>query len=69
MILVSPMRRALMTAWLLFKDHKDFSRLKFVVHPLLRENTHTSCDIPDDIDTIRKEFSYKIPQLDFHLME
>ena len=39
MVYVSPLRRTIHTAIQAFKDHPDPSRIKFVVHPLLREMT------------------------------
>ena len=63
-VFVSPMRRALQTAHLLFKDHPNFNRLRFVVHPLLRENMHTVCDIPERWDIVKAEFLAKIPHMD-----
>lgn len=56
-VMVSPLRRALQTAYLLFKDHASFSEIKFIVHPMLRENTHTVCDIPESIETVKDEYS------------
>ena len=38
-VYVSPLRRTIHTAIEAFKDHPDPSRIKFVVHPLLREMT------------------------------
>jgi phosphohistidine phosphatase SixA len=51
-VFISPLRRALETAYLLFKDHSEFNNIKFIVHPMLRENTHTVCDIPETIETV-----------------
>ena len=45
-VLVSPMRRTLETAYLLFKDTSYFDSLNFVILPILRENLHTVGDIP-----------------------
>lgn len=67
-VFISPLRRALQTAHLLFKDHPNFSRIKFHVHPLLRENMHTVCDIPERFDVVKNEYSAKIPHLDFSYM-
>jgi broad specificity phosphatase PhoE len=55
-IFVSPLRRALQTAYLLFKEHPNFLSLRFVVHPLLRENMHTVCDIPERFDIVKAEY-------------
>ena len=67
-VLISPLRRALQTAHLLFKDHPNFSEIKFIVHPMLRENMHTVCDIPEDFDLVEKEYTNKIPHLDLSEM-
>ena len=47
----------------MFKDHPSYSTIKFVVHPLLRENMHTVCDLPEEFDITRKE----IPLLELDL--
>jgi len=39
-----------------------------VVHPLLRENTHTVCDIPESLEVVKAEYLAKIPHLDFSLI-
>lgn len=67
-VFVSPLRRALQTAYLLFKDHAQFSSIQFIVHPMLRENTHTVCDIPESIENVIAEYSELIPHLDFSLI-
>lgn len=66
-VFVSPMRRALQTAYLLFRDHPNFARIKFVAHPLLRENMHTVCDIPESLDLVKGEFAQKFPSLEILL--
>ena len=63
-IFISPLRRALTTAYLLFREHPDFERINFVVEPLMRERMHTTCDIPANLEELLKEFKEKIPQLD-----
>lgn len=45
-VYVSPLRRALETAWRLFRESPRFKDIQFVVLPLLRETLHTCCDIP-----------------------
>jgi len=37
LIIVSPLHRALETAYLIFKDHPNFKKIKVVVDPNLRE--------------------------------
>jgi hypothetical protein len=68
-VLVSPLRRALETAYLLFKNTSYFDSLNFVVVPLLRENLHTVCDIPQDFQITLDEYSEKLPNLDSSLLE
>jgi hypothetical protein len=46
--MVSPLRRAMETAYRVFQGHSRFQEIKFIVHPLLRENMHTVCDIPEN---------------------
>lgn len=60
-VFVSPLRRALQTAFLLFREHPNFSRMRFIVHPLLRENMHTVCDIPESHHLLKSEFLSRIP--------
>jgi hypothetical protein len=68
-VLVSPLRRALQTAYLLFKDHPYFRSIRFVVNPDLREVMHTVCDIPDSYENIIKEFKPCFPIFDLSLMD
>jgi len=43
-VFVSPLRRALQTAYIMFKNHPDFGKIKFIVHPQMRENIMTIGD-------------------------
>ena len=45
-VFVSPMRRAMQTAYYLLKDRPDFAQIQFIVNPLCREHLQTSGDIP-----------------------
>jgi len=47
-VYVSPLRRTMETAYWVFKDHPNFKgkKMKFVLHPMLRELCTVSCDIP-----------------------
>ena len=47
-VFVSPMRRTIQTAMLIFEDHPNIrdNKLNFIVHPHLRERLNASCDIP-----------------------
>ena len=56
-VVVSPMRRTMQTASLLFGQHPDLNKIKFIVHPDLRENLACSCDIPTrDFNEVVHEF-------------
>jgi broad specificity phosphatase PhoE len=55
-VFISPLRRALETAFLLFRDHPGFSQIRFIVHPLLRENMHTVCDVPEEWEKVQEHF-------------
>ena len=48
LVLVSPLRRALQTAKLLFEDHPK--KPNFIVIPYLRERVTASCDLSDFLD-------------------
>jgi broad specificity phosphatase PhoE len=67
-VFVSPLRRALQTAYLVFRRHPNFGNIRFIVHPLLRENMHTVCDIPEDFDVAIRDYREWIPKLDLSLM-
>lgn len=63
-IFVSPMRRAVLTAHLLFKDHPNLTsgQVKVMVDPDLREGLKDSCTVPlsgvqDTLNWIRNMFS------------
>ena len=55
---ISPMRRALQTAYWIFKDHPNFEKMRFKVHPLLREKMRVGGDMPTlhVLDMIDREF-------------
>jgi hypothetical protein len=63
-VLVSPLRRALETAYHAFKNHPTFDKIKFVIVPSMRECINISSDIPSNIEESVKEFKELIPQLD-----
>ena len=56
---VSPMRQALESAYHLFKDHKNFEKIRFIVSPLLREKVMVAADLPsfDSATVIEKEYA------------
>ena len=45
-ILVSPLRRSLQTAYLIFKDHPNFKDILVIVDPHLREQMLSASDVP-----------------------
>jgi len=61
-VLVSPLRRALMTCENIFKNHPNPP--KVFVHPGLRERMQSNCDIGSGMDELQKEF----PKYDFSLL-
>ena len=63
-VVVSPLRRAIETAYYVFKTHPNFENIKFILLPKLREALDTTCDIPNNIlDTIN-EFKKKFINFD-----
>ena len=42
---------------MLFGEHP--SRVRFVAHPMLRENMHTTCDVPEELDIVKREWEDK----------
>ena len=63
-VLVSPLRRALETAYLLFKDTNYFNSLKFVIVPILREQIYSVAEIPQNFQITFDEYQQKLPNLD-----
>ncbi|CAI2377197.1 unnamed protein product [Moneuplotes crassus] len=63
-VFVSPLRRTLETAYLIYHAHPDFENIRFIVLPVIRESLNTSSDIPSDVDQVIEEFRELIPQLD-----
>jgi len=58
-VLVSPLRRALMTATLLFHHPESKDNPKFLALEILREKrTGLPCDERHDVETLRKEFTH-----------
>jgi broad specificity phosphatase PhoE len=57
---VSPMRRALETAYLIMKDHPNFGEIKFIIHPDIREKLGGADDVPSqNIQNLFKEYNEK----------
>ena len=69
MIVVSPLRRTLQTAYHLFKDHPNFNNIKVVINPDVRETFGFSCDIPISIQNLKTEFFSLFPLLDTSLLD
>lgn len=63
-VLVSPLRRTLMTAYYVYKDHPNFENIKFVLVPSVRESLNITSDIPTHVDEVVKEFQELLPNLD-----
>lgn len=63
-IFVSPMRRAIKTTYLIFKDHPNFEKINFILTPKLREHLHSSNDIPWNIEDTVKEYSQYFKNFD-----
>lgn len=62
-VFVSPLLRAVETAYYMFEDHPNFENIQFVIHPDLRENIMTAGDIPGSILETVEKFSGKFPNL------
>lgn len=63
-MLVSPLRRAIETAYNVFKTHPDFDQIKFVLVPDMRESMNIVGDMPINIDELVREYREHIPNLD-----
>eukprot|EP00830_Metopus_es_P000351 TRINITY_DN1037_c0_g3_i1.p1 TRINITY_DN1037_c0_g3~~TRINITY_DN1037_c0_g3_i1.p1 ORF type:complete len:295 (+),score=66.27 TRINITY_DN1037_c0_g3_i1:3-887(+) len=46
-VFVSPMQRAIETSYHMFNKHPNIGKIKFIVHPLLREILNNSNDVPN----------------------
>lgn len=68
-VFVSVLRRTLETAYNVFHTHPDFSSIKFVVLPDLREKLGGVWDIPGNITEVIHEFKEKLPNLDTKLID
>jgi len=60
-VLVSPLRRTIATAYYVFKEHPNFKNMKFILAPLAREALLGAGDIPSDIDEVIKRYSNWFP--------
>jgi broad specificity phosphatase PhoE len=62
-VIVSPMRRALTTCALVFKNHK--SKAPIIVDPLFREIMESGCDIGSRLRESMKDY----PDFDYSLIK
>lgn len=67
-VFVSPMKRALLTAYHVFRNHPNFDSIKFVVVPQMREKLKSVWDIPGDTAELIRDFSRKFKNFDFSLL-
>ena len=63
-VFVSPMKRALQTAYHTFKSHPHFDKIKFIIMPKARECINFASGIPTNIDTVVSQFKEFFPNLD-----
>lgn len=63
-VFVSPMRRALETAYHIFKNHPDFDKIKFIIVPKAKEGVKATADVSGNIDVLVTEFKEKFPNFD-----
>jgi Fructose-2,6-bisphosphatase len=63
LVITSPFRRCLLTTHYIFQNHPN--KPKVLVWPIVRERIESSCDIPSDIEELKKEF----PLYDFSEVE
>ena len=68
-VFVSPLRRALQTAYYVFWNHPNFDDIKFIVVPKLKEGLKTCSDIPNNIYETIEEFSKKFKNFDASLFK
>ncbi len=69
-MLISPFRRAVQTAYLLFKNYPNFNEIKFIIEPNLREHLDSPCDVPiSPLSENIKFYKKMIPQIDFSLLD
>ena len=66
---MSPMKRALQTAFEVFKVHPNFQKIKFIVVPDLKEHLHCTCDIPGQIMPLIDEFKDQFPNFDCSFLD
>lgn len=55
LVFTSPLRRCMQTTFNIYGEHPDKPRI--IVWPQIKERLHSGCDIADDINNLKKEFS------------
>ena len=68
-VMVSPMRRAIETAYHTFKSHPNFSSIKFILCPYMKEAIDTACDVPVNILDIVEEYKGKFENFDTSMLD
>jgi len=69
-VLVSPLRRGVETAYEIFREHPNFDIIEFVLVPEVKEMLMVAGDLPDDIDTTIETYGPLFPRgLDFTLIQ
>lgn len=68
-VLMSPLRRAVETAYHMFKTHPSFDKIQFIIVPYMREAVDTVWDIPVNIQDIIDEYKLKFKNLDTSLFK
>ena len=67
-VFISPMRRTLETTYNLFKNHPNFHKIKFVLHPHMIERLHVAADIPlnRSLKEVINDYKSILPNLQLH---
>lgn len=68
-VFMSPMRRAIQTAYYTFKDHPNLENIKFIVVPAWREFMNYASGVPSNIQETVKSFEGKLPNIDMSLFD
>ena len=69
-VFTSPLRRALETTYLLFKEHPNRQNINIIVHPLIVEKMKYNHDFPRDFVATRAEYEAKEElKFDFSLFD
>ncbi|CAI2370211.1 unnamed protein product [Moneuplotes crassus] len=68
-VLVSPLKRALSTAYHLFCEHPNFENIQFIVVPEIREIFRSFGSVPGNTKKVLKKFKGKFPCFDTSHLE